>query len=473
MTNAGAAGLALAGCLGDDDDDGEGNGDEDDGGLGGDGDESDGDGTTPDYELGDREADEEVDVTLWLAVGGDNLELLQDMAEDFNEESDTITVEVTNQGNYSETYNQMVQRIQADDVPEIVHLNAVETMSAWANDALIPIGDLLADEISVDEFVDAAVAYYVMDDELLGLPFAMSTVTAQYNVSAFEEAGIDAHPDDVGLETFADWQQASEEVEDVGAVPHGMTWPTLAWFWESYYAMMGQVVVNNDNGRSAPAEEGRFDSDPGRDLYDWFYDMDQQDHYLYSDSWGDARSALLGEEAAIMMDSSSNLRAMVEGAEESGFDHAVCPVPSNSADERNGLIIGGGSLFIPRGVDEDEVRLQGAAEFLLYLAEPEQQARWHMETGYYPVSEEASQIAEDEGFYDDYPQFQRAFQQLVNTEDIPATQGILAVPHREIRDIIDDGVERLLGGESTDEMLSSTNDEITDVLQSRLIDDPR
>lgn len=468
-TAAVVSGLAVAGCLGDDDDDpapGDDADDDDDAAPADDGDDD-----TPDIEPGDKEASEEVEIDLWLSVGGDNLDLLQEMADDFAADSDTITVNVTEQGNYSEVYNQTIQSVRADEAPAIVHLNAVETLSAWAADAIIPVSDLIGDIIDPDEFLDAAVAYYMREGDLLGLPFAMSTVTAQYNVSAFEEAGIPSHPDDVELTTYDDWWQASEEVEDAGAVPHGVTWPTLAWFWESYYAMNGQVVVNNDNGRAEPATEGRFDSDVGEDLYSWFYDMYDEEHYLFSDSWGDARDALLNEEAAVMIDSSSNLRAMVEGADANGFEHGVCPVPSATEDDRHGLIIGGGSLFVPRGVEGPQA--EAAGEFLAWLAQPEQQARWHMETGYYPVSEEAADLAEDQGFYEDFPGFRRAFDQLVETEDIPATQGILAITHRQIRNNIDDGVDRLLGGDPVESMLASTNDDITSSLQDGLLDDPR
>lgn len=421
--------------------------------------------------LGEGETSEEVELDFWLAIGAEDL--VQDMADDFSSQSDTIDVNVTQEGDYNEVYNGTQQAQTAGDPPHIVQLNAVHTLPATAEGVIVPVGELLGDRLDTDDFVDAVGNYYLHweDDTLLGLPFAVSTVTCSYNVTAFEEAGLEADPDSVPLETFDDWRTTSEALVDEADFPQAVTWPTLGWFYESFMSMQGQEFLNNDNGRASPATESLLDSDAVEEIYAWNQDLYENDYYLNSSGWGDARQAFLNEESAVLLDSSSNLAAMAEGAEEAGFEHEVGSVPYHDDRDGEGLIIGGGSLFVPTGLDDAE--LQATAEFLLWLSEPEQQARWHMETGYYPTSLEAESIAENEGFYDEYPQFQRAFQQLTDRPETTATAGALTYDHGEVRDELDNGLDRLLGGDPLDDVLETMKEDVDAVLDRASADDPR
>lgn len=463
----GASSITLAGCLGDDDD-------ADDDPLGVDDDDDDpddDDDDVPDFELGDKEASEDIEIDLWLSAAAAEDPIAAMVDEDFNPESDTITVNVDNPGNYEENFNALIQTVRAEEPPALVHINTAESLASWGAGAVQPVEPLIGHEIDVGEFLEPALAYTQFEDELWGLPLATSAVGGSYNVDAFEEAGLASHPDDVQLETWEDWQNAAEEIEDAGRVEHGFTWPTFSWFWETFFAMEDHVYVNNENGRAEPADEGRFDSEFGEDLFSWFWEMYDNEHYVYSDGWGDARTAYLDEIAGIELDSTAALGSLTAGAEEAGFEHGYCEVPSREGEDRHGYLIGGGALFVPQGVEGPQ--LEAAAEVLLWLAQPEQQARFHQETGYFPVTDGAFEITEEEGFYDDNPAWRTAFENFEATESTPATQGVLAIPHRQIRNEVDRGVERLLGGDPVSEVIEATNDDISARLEDRMRDDPR
>jgi len=421
-------------------------------------------------DLGDMEASEEVEIDLWLSVGAEDL--LQEMADEFAGESDTISVNVSQEGSYNEVFNGLQQAQTADEPPEIAHLNAVHTLPASAGEMIVPAGDLIGSGLDSDDFVDAVGNYYVNDDDtLLGLPFAVSTVTCSYNVDAFEAAGLETESDSVPLETYEDWTATSTALVEEAGFPQAVTWPALGWFYESFMSMQGQAFLNNDNGRSAPATESLLDAEAVREIYAWNQSMYEDDYYLNSGGWGDARQAFLNEEAAVLLDSSSNLRSMSDGADEAGFEHEVGMVPHHQNRDGEGLIIGGGSLFVPQGIEG--ASLEAAAEFLLWLSEPEQQARWHMETGYYPSSLEAEQIVADDGFYEEYPQFQRAFQQLKDRPETVATAGAFTFDHGEIRTELDNGLDRLFGGNDLDDVLTSMKSDVDAVLERASEADPR
>jgi sn-glycerol 3-phosphate transport system substrate-binding protein len=92
---------------------------------------------------------------------------------------------------------------------------------------------------------------------------------------------------------------------------------------------------------------------------------------------------------------------------------------------------------VPSGLSE--AKRQAAAEFLLWLSKPAQQARWHRNTGYFPVREEAITQLEADGFYEENPNFRTALDQLRATEDSPATRGALMGPFRKVRTVVEEG----------------------------------
>ena len=419
--------------------------------------------------LGTKEASEDVEIDFWLSIGAEDL--VQGIANRFNEQSDTISVSVSVEGDYTEVWNQTQQSQTAGDPPDLVHLNAVSTLPAWAEDVIIPAEDLIGPEIDRGNFVDAVSNYYVIDDTLLGLPFGVSSVACSYNRTAFEQAGLPSHPDDVELATMDDWKQASEAIVSETDIDHGATWPKIGWFYETYLALLGQNVINNDNGRAAPATESYFDSQAARRMYEWNKEMYDSGYYQLTQEWSDARQAFLNRQSAIELDSSAALAGLAGGAADAGFEAGVGMVPADTMSDREGKIIGGGALFVPTGIDG--AKLEAAAEFMLWMAQPEQQAEWHMSTGYYPARRDAIEVAENQGFYEDAPQFRRAFEQFTDRAETTATAGVFTYDHGEVRSEIINGLDRLYDGGAVGDVMSSTKSSVDSVLERASEADPR
>jgi len=104
------------------------------------------------------------------------------------------------------------------------------------------------------------------------------------------------------------------------------------------------------------------------------------------------------------------------------------------ADDRHGVVVGGGSLWIADDVSTAEQR--AAAAFLSWLAAPEQQARWHRETGYFPVHEGAIDRLSRAGWFDENPGYRTAVNQLTDAEDAVATTGARIGPFDTIRTLV-------------------------------------
>lgn len=425
---------------------------------------------------GDGEVDEEVEISFWLSIGGDSAALAEEMADEFSEMSDTITVNTVQEGDYYDVWNQTLQGVRAEDPPNVVHLNAIHTLPAAANDVVIPIDTVLGDMIDDVEFLDEALNYYVYDDMLQAVPFGMSSICLMYNVDAFEEADLATDPMEAPTFTFDQVRESSQTLVDADATPQGVTWPVHTWWTEAWFAMQNQNFVNNDNGRSAPATEIHLDSDAAHNIYEWHQGLHQDDLYLNAGfhGWGDARSGFLNEQVGIHMDSSSAIASMIDGANEAGFEARVGHVPSQERDERHGLVIGGGALFVPVGIEGAE--LEATAEFLLWMSQPEQQARWHRGTGYYPVTQGSIDLLESEGFYEENPGFLLAFNHLIESTDSPATAGAMTMGHGEIRQTIDDTMMGRLFDDDPDpvsDVLGDLKEELDEHLGRMADRDPR
>ena len=86
------------------------------------------------------------------------------------------------------------------------------------------------------------------------------------------------------------------------------------------------------------------------------------------------------------LDSTASLRGIVSAAE-GKFEVGTAFLPKPADGGEGGVIIGGASLWLMNNKSEEEQ--QAAWEFMKYLAEPQTQAYWHVNTGYFPVTTKA------------------------------------------------------------------------------------
>ncbi|MNY53684.1 sn-glycerol-3-phosphate-binding periplasmic protein UgpB precursor [compost metagenome] len=96
--------------------------------------------------------------------------------------------------------------------------------------------------------------------------------------------------------------------------------------------------------------------------------------------------------------------------------------------------------------NKSEAEQQGAWEFIKFLTNPQTQAWWNVNTGYFPITKKAydEQIIKDNLVK--YPQFQTAIDQLHKTKANTATQGAVMGVFPEARQIVETAIEEALTG---------------------------
>ncbi len=100
-----------------------------------------------------------------------------------------------------------------------------------------------------------------------------------------------------------------------------------------------------------------------------------------------------------------------------------------------------------KGARPEEYR--GVAQFLKYVASPENQAWWARVTGYLPLTNAAAKAMEASGHYAKNPNQKTAVEQMNAGKTTPNSQGIRFGNSVAIRDAIEEQLENIFSGTKT------------------------
>ncbi|MGA9403095.1 ABC transporter substrate-binding protein [Haladaptatus sp.] len=396
-------------------------------------------------------------IKFWHAMGGDTAKLLKQMGSDFESDHEDVSVEVTSKGSYRETLNSTLSAVKAKKPPAVAQIFDIGTGLARTSDAFVSVQDIIpSDNIDYDNFLNPVLNYYRIGDTLNSMPFNSSNPVLYYNKDAFEKAGLD--PENPPR-TFQGITDASAKLMDSGATKKGITWPNHSWFVEQWMAEQNQLLVDEKNGRAGNPTEIYLESDAAKRIFNWWTDLYEQGAYLNPgiEAWSAAKQAFIAGKVGMLITSTSGISSTTAGAKENGFEMGTgyLPVPKG---KRKGVVIGGGSLWVPKGLSD--AKQKAAADFLVWLTKPEQQVRWHKNTGYFPVRKEAVSQLQDNGWFDQNPNFKTAFDQLQATKDTMATRGAQMAPFAKTRTIVEKSYVSMIQGTGVDSALASAKKDV-------------
>ena len=396
-------------------------------------------------------------VQFWHGMSGDKAAVLESLVDEFNASHDGVRVDTASKGSYRGTFDATLAAARSGTPPTIAQLYEVGTQRALDSGAFTPVESVLPDRASAGELVPEIANYYRHDGALWSMPFNASNPVLYYNADAFERAGLD--PDDPPA-TFDQVTSAAATLKTSGAVDYGATWANYSWFVEQWFAAAGECLFDADNGRSGTARTSNLDGPVGTRVFEWWRDLERND-LLFDpgvEARRDAHEAFLDGRAAMLVDSSSSAASIVRGAADRGFTAEVgrFPAPGSS---REGVVVGGASLWVADGVESR--KRAAAGEFIAWLTRPEQQRRWHRQTGYFPVHHRTRGLLRDDGWFDEHPGFAVAFDQLVETDDTPATRGARVGPFTTVRTIVSEGLSELFDGRDLDAVLATMDEQVS------------
>ncbi|MGG1552239.1 ABC transporter substrate-binding protein [Paenibacillus ferrarius] len=383
---------------------------------------------------------EPVKVIWWHSMSGELGKAIDKLVADFNASHKDVQVEAVFQGTYDESLNKMKASMDTKNGPSLIQVYEIGSRFMIDSKAITPMQTFIdADKYDVSQLEENILNYYRVDNKLYSMPFNTSNPILYYNKDMFKAAGLDPEKPPTTYDEVAKAAQALSKDGKSGA-----SFAIYGWFMEQFFANQGAEYLNNGNGRTSPATESQVNADAGVKTLEWWKQMvDNKSAANLGRKTDDTKKAFLAGQVAMTLDSTASLRGIVSGADgKFQVGTAYLPKPAGAGD--GGVVVGGASLYILNNKTEAEQK--GAWEFIKYLATPEVQAYWSVNTGYFPITKKAydDQLMKDNLVK--YPQFKTAIDQLHATKANKATQGAVMGVFPEARQIVEGAIEETLAG---------------------------
>ena len=397
----------------------------------------------------------QTEIEFWHAFTGANGDRLAAQAQLFNDSQDAYTVTASHKGNYSETLNAGIAAFRAGEQPDIMMVFEVGTATMMsAEGAIKPVYEVMAEaeiDWDPDVYIGSVKGYYTTTEgQMLSMPYNSSTPVLWVNRDKFAGAGLDP---DMDLSTWQKVGDALTQLQDAGVeCPLVTAWQSwvhlenLSAYHDVPFATMG-------NGFDGLGTELAFNGPTQVKHISTMGEWAKDGKFIYTGRRNEGGANFRAGECALFTESSAGYGGISTEAE---FDFEIRPLPywEGEGNAPQNTIIGGASLWVLAGQTDEEYK--GVAEFLKFLSSAEVQAKWHQDSGYLPITAEASDLTRTQGFYDENPGTDIAVIQMTAKEPTANSKGLRLGSFDQIRTIIDEELEAVWAGDkSAEEALTS------------------
>ncbi len=329
------------------------------------------------------------DFEFWYGNTGRPEMAIQAHCEAFNASQDEHNILCVGQGGYEAGMQKAIAAYRSGKHPVLIQFFDAGTLDLMLSDAVIPVSDILPDVDWSDYNVGARSYYETSTGELFSQPYNGSTLVFYANMEQLAEVGVDQPP-----ETWERVVEVARLLKDAG---HTCPFSTDAHPWrvlEQFSARHGVPIASNHNGYGGLDAVYTFNEGPVAEhlnnLANWRNEGlvrlnadTETGHY--------ARAFNVGECA--MMEASTG--SYSDAYEALGSKVAMTMAPMYEGTERRNTLIGGASIWVMKGHDEDQI--EAAKAFLDFVRQDDQQIEFTRMTGYMPVTMSALTALVDSG----------------------------------------------------------------------------
>ena len=336
------------------------------------------------------------------------------------------------QAGYDDTWQKYLAGLTSGQLPAAVQLEDQRTQAAIDTGSFLPVQSCMnAAKYSTSDYLPRPLAYWRVDGVQWALPFAVSAPILYYNQNAFTKAGLNpADPPTTLTQMLADAKALKASGSGMGLVLD-------PWHLETWLASANQLFVNNNNGRSARATKGAFNtktacrssaSSAARALGDATTNPstgpDEYDNLL---GIGSGKYGMtIDTSAAWVRSPSCSGSGQVRQREARGRRLPRLQLVGPGRDRAGWL----GGVHLEQGPRAPPGR--GLA-YLSYLCNTQSQATWAAGTGYIPVRKSSAQTATVQHLWATNPGYKVAYNEINNGANTPATSGSVIGPYADVR----------------------------------------
>ena len=353
------------------------------------------------------------ELTFWFANSDTVETYIGEATERFNntvgaEKGIHVTAEY--QGAYTDLHQKLQAAYIAKTAPELTVLE-IGAVGLFAQGGMIqPIDDRISsDGIDMGDFHDGLLYNCYIDDSCYTLPFLRSTSIFYMNTTILEQAGV--NPDDIV--TWDDVAKASETIKEKTG-KYGISMPINYWFHEAFMLTEGGFTVNDDETVCT------VDNDVDRKIIAYFKDLkDRGLAHLYPYAEYDKMSAdLMNQDAAFFFQSTGGLSQMLAVADQLGFKLQTAFIPKGT---QYGVTTGGCNIAMLSGLSKE--KQDAAWEYMKFMTSLDETVEASIVTGYLATRKSAMDAAKMVAWYEKYPQYKVALDQLEVASGRPNNPG--------------------------------------------------
>ncbi|WP_163267875.1 sn-glycerol-3-phosphate ABC transporter substrate-binding protein UgpB [Chelativorans alearense] len=391
-------------------------------------------------------------VEWWHAMGGELGTKLEEIVAGYNASQDEYEVVPVYKGTYPETMTGAIAAFRAGQQPHIVQVYEVGTGTMMAAEgAIYPVYQLMEDagaEFNPDDYLSAVVGYYTdTDGNMLSMPFNSSTPIVYYNKDVFEKAGLDPEK---APETWAEVEEFSKKIMESGAASCGFTSGWVSWVQlENFSAWHNQPIGTLENGFGGISSELTVNGPVQVKHWENMKRWQDEGIFRYGGPVGgdDAAPMFYAQDCAMYMNSSASRAGVVANATDFEVGYGMLPYYDDVEGAPQNSIIGGATLWVLAGHEDEEYK--GVADFFTYLSSAEVQADWHQFSGYLPITEAAFELGKSQGYYDKNPGTDVSIRQITLNAPTENSKGLRFGNYVQVRSVIDEEFEALMSGDKS------------------------
>ncbi|MGE6230122.1 ABC transporter substrate-binding protein [Paenibacillus chitinolyticus] len=383
-------------------------------------------------------------VVFWHAMGGANTKVVDQLVADYNASQDKIKVEAVFQGSYDDLLSKLKASMGTKEGPSVVQMYEIGSRFMIDSKMVTPMQNFIdADKYDLTQLEPNITGYYTFNDKLFSMPFNTSNPVLYYNKDLFKAAGLDPEKPPA---TYEEFQKAAEAITKTGKATGG-NFAIYGWFMEQFFANQGAEYINNGNGRKELATQSLVNSEAGVQTLTWWKNMvDSKAMNNLGRKTDDSKKAFSAGQVGMILDSTAALKGLVDSSKgKFEVGTGFLPKPANAKD--GGVVVGGASLWIMNDRADDEQK--ATWDFIKFLTSPKEQAYWHINTGYFPITKKAYDEQSVKDNMKNFPQFQTAVDQLHQTKLNTATQGAVMGVFPEARQIVEGAIEEVLNNKKS------------------------
>ena len=310
-----------------------------------------------------------------VAVGGAAADTIKELTEEYVAANPDVNIDAVYAGSYKETVTEALTASRGGKPPQLSVILSVDMFTLIDEEIIMPFDDLIETEVDkawLNSFYPAFMENSQTGGKTYGIPFQRSTPVLYWNKEAFAEVGLDAAP--------ATWEETVEmgkklvkKDSDGNVTRWGVRIPSSGfpyWLFQGLSTQNDVILANSDGNQT------NFDDPKVAEALQYLVDLSTKHEVMAPGiiEWGATPKAFFEGQTAMMWTSTGNLTNVRNNAP---FDFGVAMLPAN---KRRGAPTGGGNFYIFEESSDEQKK--AAFEFVKWITEPAQSAKWTIATGY-------------------------------------------------------------------------------------------